>query len=132
MNSKQLGKLGEGIAQGYLENKGYKILDKNYSFRIAFSPQKGEIDIIAKKQDTICFVEVKTLKKGFFPISPEEKVNFSKQRKLIKTAETWLTKNKIPLNKKWQIDVVGIIIYPDSDFEKPEIRHFENCFSCCS
>ena len=77
MNSKQLGILGEKIALNYLRAKGYKILDKNYSFRISGNPQKGEIDIIAKKSDITSFIEVKTLRQTQDEsFSPEEKVNF--------------------------------------------------------
>ncbi|MDI6591918.1 MAG: YraN family protein, partial [Patescibacteria group bacterium] len=127
MNSKQLGTFGEKIAENYLRKKGYQILDKNYSFRIPKNFQKGEIDIIAKKSDIISFIEVKTLKTSrdwSSAISPEEKVNFSKQRKLIKTAESWLMKKKIPLNSKWQIDVISIKL--NSDFKRAKIHHFKN------
>ncbi|MBU4480739.1 YraN family protein, partial [Patescibacteria group bacterium] len=103
MNTKQTGNFGERIAEDYFKNKGYQILDKNYFFRIPGNPQKGEIDIIAKKGETISFVEVKLLRNPAMLIAPEEKVNFSKMRKLIKTAESWLFKKKIPLNTKWQI-----------------------------
>jgi len=126
MSTKQTGKLGERIAENYLRGKGYQILDKNYSFRIPGNPQKGEIDIVVKKSDIISFIEVKTLRfassvrGGSF--SPEEKVNFSKQRKLRQAAEGWLMKNKIPLNSKWQIDVISVRISKG----KAEISHFEN------
>jgi len=123
MYSKQLGNLGEKIAGDYLDKKGYKILDKNFKFEIPGSPQKGEIDIIAKKDDIINFVEVKTLTSDKI-ILPEDKVDFQKQRKLIKTAESWLMKKKIPLNKKWQIDVIAITINPNSNQAK--LRHFKN------
>ena len=126
MNSKQLGILGEKIAEKYLKNKGYEILDKNYSFRISGNPQKGEIDMVAKKSDIISFIEVKTLRGRLAVINPEEKVDFWKQRKLVKTAESWLMKKKIPLNSKWQIDVIGIKIVPN---KKVEISHFENAIS---
>jgi len=126
MDKKETGDLGEKIAEKYLKDKGYKILDKNYSFRISGNPQKGEIDIIAKKSDIISFIEVKTLRNPATLISPEEKVNFSKQRKLVKTAESWLMKKKIPLNSKWQIDVIAIKIGFDN---KVEISHFENAIS---
>ena len=58
MSSKQLGILGEQITENYLKNKGYQILGKNYSFRIPGNPQKGEIDIMVKKNDIISFIEV--------------------------------------------------------------------------
>ena len=131
MDTKKVGNFGERIAEKYLRDKGYQILDKNYSFRIPGNPQKGEIDIVAKKSDIISFIEVKTLFSREFgrgqtsAISPEEKVNFGKQRKLIKTAESWLMGKKIPLNSKWQIDVISIRI----DKGKAKIWHFENAVS---
>jgi len=132
MNSKQFGNLGEKIAENYLRKKGYQILDRNYSFRIAGNPQKGEIDIVAKKDGIISFIEVKTLqpiryikfgREQFSAISPEEKVNFNKQKKLVKTAESWLMKNKISLDTQWQIDIIAIEISQDN---KAKIRHLKN------
>lgn len=128
MDKKQLGNLGEKIACYYLENKGYKILDKNYSKEWS-AVSKGEIDIVARKDKTISFIEVKTQTnpaKGGVGFSPEERVNFLKQRKLIKLAQDWLVRNKIPLDKKWQIDVIAIRV--DLNSKKARIRHFENAF----
>jgi putative endonuclease len=105
-----IGKIGEEIAVKFLKEKGYQILDRNYKFQIPGDLQRGEIDIVAKKGDTICFVEVKTLKDPKIEIFPEDKINFSKKRKLIATAESWLIKNKIPLDSKWQIDVISVEI----------------------
>jgi len=136
MDTRQFGNFGEKIAERYLKDKGYEILDKNYSFRISGNPQKGEIDIVAKKSDIISFVEVKLLRNPAMLISPEEKVDFWKQRKLVKTAESWLMKKKIPLNSKWQIDVIGIKILEEkpsfaeaTEGKKVEISHFENAIS---
>ena len=127
MYTKRVGNLGERIAENYLKNKGYQILGRNFVFRIPGNPQKGEIDIVAKTGDTISFVEVKTLRDAL-GFSPEEKVNFSKSRKLVKTAESWLMKNKIPLNSKWQIDVISIKIEQN---KKVKIDHFENAVPYC-
>ncbi len=133
VSKKQIGELGEKIAENFLKKKGYRILDRNFFTRLALGPKTGEIDIVAKKDDIISFVEVKTiafnyidnnLKDSFIP--PEEKVNFQKQRKIIKTAQIWLSKNKMPLDKKWQIDVISIKI--DLDLKKAEIKHFPNAF----
>lgn len=124
-NSKQLGDIGEKIASQYLEKKDYKILDRNYSPKWVSGPMRGEIDIIAKKESTISFIEVKTLKDNFNKdISPEQKVNSEKQRKILKTAENWLMEKKIPLDSKWQIDVISVEI--NSDLNKAKIRHFQN------
>ena len=125
MNSKQLGDLGEKVASRYLENKGYRILDKNYSTNFNSGPKRGEIDIIARKDNVISFIEVKTLQQvQGEPFRPEDKVNWLKQKKLIKTAQFWLMAKKVPLDKKWQIDVVAIKI--DSDNNLAKIQHFKN------
>ncbi|MCK4454179.1 YraN family protein [Candidatus Parcubacteria bacterium] len=133
ISKKQTGEIGERIAENFLKKKGYKILDRNFFTRLALGPKTGEIDIIAEKEETISFVEVKTIEispRGFAArgdfIPPEQKVNFQKQRKIIKTAQIWLSKNKMPLNKKWQIDVISIKI--DLDLKKAEIKHFQNAF----
>lgn len=104
--SKFVGDLGESLACEYLVNNGYKILCRNY--RIDF----GEIDIIAKKKGlfadkTIHFIEVKTLSaSGLF--SPEEHVDYKKQRKLRQLSEIWMAKNKKSQNYPYQIDVVSV------------------------
>ena len=121
MNSRQLGAFGEKIAQDFLKRKSYQILDKNFSF--ASGLQKGEIDIVAKKGETISFVEVKTLIDAS-NFSPEEKVNFQKQEKIKKIAQIWLDKNKRALDSKWQIDVLSIKI--DPSFKKAKVKHLEN------
>jgi putative endonuclease len=122
MPTKIVGNLGEDIAVKFLEQKGYKILARNYKFAV-LGPQKGEVDIIAKKDDVICFVEVKTLTsdKSF---SPEAKVDFIKMRKIAKTAQSWMMKNKIGFDSPWRIDVVAVVI--DGKTQKAQVRHLEN------
>ena len=137
MESKQVGVWGEKIARNYLKDRGYKILDKNYVFRIPGDKQRGEIDIVARRKrnvldvvknrkKSILFVEVKTLMSGeqFPAISPEQKVNYPKQRKLVKAAESWLMKNKVPLDSPWQIDIISVIINKNTG--KPKIKYFKN------
>mgnify|MGYP001592018046 CR=1 FL=1 len=123
MQGKQLGVLGEKIAEKFLKKRGYEILDKNYYFKSVSGPLRGEVDIVAKKGGVISFVEVKTLlsQDHFFP---EDKVNWEKQRKMIRTAESWLMKNRIPLESPWQIDVVSVTA--DFNRKSAKIRHFKN------
>lgn len=127
MISKQTGVLGEKIACRYLEKKGYKILDRNYLKKWS-AVSKGEIDIVAEREKTISFVEVKTLlEKQGDNFSPEDRVDFAKQRKLIKLSENWLSEKGIPLESKWQIDVIGVLI--NQTLKKAKIRHFQNAVS---
>lgn len=138
MDRKQIGEFGEKITCYYLKKKGYKILDRNYKKELS-SVAKGEIDVVAKprrnasgilrgrKDDVICFVEVKTIvqpAQGGLGYSPEAKVDFQKQRKIIKLAQNWLADNKIPIESKWQIDVISVKISPD--FKKAKVKHFRN------
>lgn len=126
MSSKEIGALGEKIAAEYLQKKGYKILERN--FQIAQSSiRKGEIDIVAKRNGIIIFTEVKTLHGENPIISPEDKVNFHKQQQLIRISQLWLIRNKIPLDSKWQIDVISIYLNPET--KKANISHFENAVS---
>ena len=53
MNKREKGTVYENMAASYLEEKGYQILEKN------FYSHFGEIDLIAKKEEVIIFVEVK-------------------------------------------------------------------------
>ena len=126
INPKEVGKLGEKIAESYLRKKGYEILDRNYSSKFVSGPQRGEIDIVAKKSDIISFVEVKALEDSGEPsaISPEEKFNLQKKRKIVKMAEGWLIEKKISFDSKWQIDVISIKI--NLGDRKAKILYFEN------
>lgn len=79
-----LGKKGETLACLWLLLHGYKILKRNYHSRF------GEIDIIAQKNGTISFVEVKA--RGENTLStPASAVDIYKQQKIIKTANQYLT-----------------------------------------
>ena len=122
MDKKILGQFGEDVASSYLKRKGYKILERNYT-KVWDDKTKGEIDIVAKKEGVIFFVEVKTQKAnaGFFP---EDKVDYKKQRKLVKLAQSWLMENKIPLESAWQIDIISVLF--DRTNKKAKIRHFKN------
>lgn len=123
ISTKTIGVHGEDLAVEYLKSKGYEILTRNYVPHW-LSRGKKEIDIVAKKSGVLVFVEVKTGKidDGF---SPQDHVDFRKQRFLIKTAESYLAEKKIPEDTPWQIDVVAITFGE----EKPKIEHFENAIA---
>ena len=70
-----VGRLGENLARKHLERKGYKILEQNYRTRYA------EIDLVARHNDVLVFVEVRT-KVGVGFGTPEETLNFQKLQTL--------------------------------------------------
>ena len=92
MNKRKFGIIGEKISQGYLINKGYKILETNYYTR------NGEIDIIAQKDKCIIFVEVKTRTNLNFG-TPAMSVNSIKKKHIKSVAKTFLYLNR--LSRTW-------------------------------
>ena len=119
---RKTGDLGEGIAADYLENNGYKIVERNYR------KNWGEIDLIAQKENCLIFIEVKTRKKtagrflnGHFP---EENVNWRKQQKIIRTAETYLLEKNYPDKTAWQIDVIAVEL--DILKRRADLKHIKN------
>ena len=96
----RLGEAGERAAKGYLESRGYAILDTN--FRCPY----GEVDIIAQEGECLVFLEVRTRSGGSFG-SPEESITPDKERKLIATAETYM-QSKADLPEQWRIDLVAV------------------------
>lgn len=132
-SNKTIGVLGEKIAANYLENRGCKILDKNFFLCAPGGPKIAEVDIVAEKDDVFLFVEVKTIKDNSKYLA-QDKVNETKKWKVAKAAEMWLIKNKIPLNVKWRIDVIAVELLPDARpkiFQKilgpkHKLSHFEN------
>ena len=111
----QLGKEGEKIASDYLAEQGLEILESNFRF------QKAEIDIIAKDQDELVFVEVKTRSSADFA-RPEEAVNLSKQKNILVAANAYLEQIDLALESRF--DIISIV-KKGRDFE---LKHLKNAF----
>lgn len=79
----RLGEKGEGIAVSFLKKNGYSIIERNY--RNTF----GEIDIIARDNETLVFIEVKTRESMEFGL-PFESVTMRKRKKIAKVALSYL------------------------------------------
>ncbi|MDR3570696.1 MAG: YraN family protein [Candidatus Pacebacteria bacterium] len=123
MDKATVGRIGEDIAVLFLERRGYKVVERNYR------KPWGEIDIIAKKGNSIRFVEVKTLAVNSLPdvsresphYRPEEQVHPKKLQKLARTAELYMISTRNGLD--FQIDVVGVFL--ESRTRKARCRLFE-------
>ena len=96
--SKEVGNLGESVACEYLERHGFKIIDRN------IARKTGELDVIAEKENTLHFVEVKTVLADEFPreenakdeYDPSLNLHESKVRKVARTGEWYV------LEKNWE------------------------------
>ncbi len=102
-----LGQVGEGIAAEYYKQRGYRILDQNYIF--PKGKQTGELDLVAANLSSreVVFVEVKTRRSNKFGDGVES-VDWSKQRRLVKTAKLYLQLHPDYQDWDYRIDVVVV------------------------
>ncbi|MBQ9234711.1 MAG: YraN family protein [Lachnospiraceae bacterium] len=114
-NKRALGEEKEKLAADYLRSLGYDILETNYRTKYE------EIDIIARDEGTIVFVEVKYRNSDKYG-NPLEAVTFSKQRRISMGAVYYLSQNNISVdNSSIRFDAIGI--------SKGEIKHIKDAFS---
>ncbi len=111
-----IGKKGEDYCVKMLKKSKYKIITRN--FRSKF----GEIDIIAKKNDTVIFIEVKTRDKNSWH-HPAEAVDYYKRKKIISTAKYYQMLSKTQEN--YRFDVCCVIT---DNGKVIEYSHIENAF----
>lgn len=109
------GKEGEVIAAIYLEKQGYVIVVSNYKKFF------GEIDLIAKRDSTLIFVEVKSRKNDF--IALEALISPIKRERIIKTAKSFISEHKIT-NMILRFDVILI----KKNNEHIQCDHIESAF----
>lgn len=111
----ELGIAGENLAVKHLKKQGYSIVDRNWRYG------KEEIDIIAKKDDTLVVVEVKTRHSDFFG-EPHQFVSRSKQQHLIKAANAYVEKHDLDVEVRF--DIIGIVL----NQREERIEHLEGAF----
>ncbi|MEW6609952.1 MAG: YraN family protein [bacterium] len=113
----ELGEKGEALALKHLKRHRYKILEQNYKTR------SGEIDIIAKNQEVLAFIEVKTRRGEEFGL-PQEAVDIRKQRQMGKVALEYLAKKNLQ-DIDCRFDIVAITWRPN---QKPKIELIKDAF----
>ena len=94
-----LGQWGENVAALHLEDKGLRIIERNWRCPL------GEIDIVASDSEEYVFVEVKT-RRGRAMGAPEEGLTEKKARKLLKLAQRYLLDHD--LDPDWRVDLVAV------------------------
>lgn len=113
--SRWLGERGERAALRYLKARGYRLILRGYRSNY------GEVDLIARDQNVLVFVEVKARRRG----DPAEAVTVDKQRKLTLTALHFLKRHRL-LEQACRFDVIAIV-WP-VDRGQPEIEHYRHAF----
>lgn len=116
MNKRIIGANGEQKAVRFLENEGYKIIEKNYRCK------SGEIDIIAMDGNTLCFIEVKMRSNSSYG-PPYLSVTRRKQRQISFSALNYLARLKRNYSGI-RFDVVSIT----SEDNKEKIELYKGAF----
>jgi putative endonuclease len=127
--TQKTGELGETIACMYLEKHGFTIVERNYYKKL------GEIDIVAQKDKTVHFIEVKTVShETVSRIRAEDNFTAQKIMKFKKIVACYLAERRFPTKKlktivvtretPVQIDLLAV--YLDSDARTAKIKPFWN------
>jgi len=116
-----LGKRGEDIACRFLKERNQQILERNY--------RKGhlEIDIITKDEKGIHFVEVKSMTGTTMEVTPQDKVDQLKQKRIATVATRYLQTSKdieLSGNEEVSFDVIAIVF----DGDRTNIEYFPQAF----
>lgn len=114
--TRKTGNAGEQAVAAHLEKQGFTILECNYTQSF------GEIDLIARKDDVLSFVEVKTRRNPLFDMA--ELISYPKQKRIIQTALTYCAVNRID-NMVYRFDVAMVIQTGNNQYD---ISIIENAF----
>ena len=116
MTDKQIkGQSGEALAKQFLLDHGYTILETNWRFGHL------EVDVIALKDDTLVFVEVKTRASGSLS-APELSVNMQKQRNIIRAANSYVVRNQYSYDVRF--DIITVVTTPQG----PQLEHIADAY----
>ncbi len=112
-----VGRYGEDVAARHLAAAGYEVLERNWRCR------SGELDIVARHGDLLCFVEVKTRRGADFG-GPADAVTPAKARRIRALAAAWLA-DRLPSYGELRFDVVGV---RRSRSGPAQVEHLEGAF----
>jgi len=111
----ELGKKGEQIAVDYLVKNNFDIIERNYRF------DKAEVDIIAKKNQILAIIEVKTRSSSDFG-NPQDFVKPKQIQRLVKAVDEYVTENDLDVEIRF--DIIAIVKTGTSY----DIEHLDNAF----
>lgn len=112
----ELGLEGEAVAERWLRRQGWRVLQRRYR------SGHRDIDLIAEREGTVAFVEVKARRGEAFG-DPVQAVNWKKQRELARSACIWIDRHGRS-GDHYRFDVIGVLM----DRGRVRVRHVENAF----
>ncbi len=113
---KELGRQGEQYAREHLSQNGYRIVAQNWRCRT------GEIDLVAERDGVLVFVEVRTRRMTGRYGTPQESVDFRKQRQVRETAQMYLYRHRL-YDVKVRFDVICVLLSPEGVFSRLDHIH---------
>lgn len=114
------GQLGERIAARWLEARGWRIVARR------FRNGRRDIDLVAARDETVAFVEVKARRGEAFG-DPVEAVHWRKRRELSRSASVWVARHGRP-EESYRFDVIGVLVGDG----RVRVRHVEDAFPMAS
>jgi putative endonuclease len=126
---REVGTLGERLAEEHLARAGYRVLDRNWRTR------NGELDLVAFDRGCIVFCEVRarvaTSGRGPGPLGPLESIGPGKRHRLRRLAREWLatradSSDPGPAAGSLRFDAVGVTLLPDGSLLA--LEHLRNAF----
>lgn len=124
MTTKGTGDRGEAIAAAYLEERGYRVLDRNYRY------ERAELDLVcfepAERDEDggeLVVVEVKT-RSGLGFGRPEEAVTEEKRRHIARATQAYLYERRLE-GAPLRFDVVSVVLRQGAE---PAVKHFKHAF----
>jgi len=101
-DKRKLGDIGENLACEFLRRRGFEVIERNYLRKW------GELDIVARKDGVIRFVEVKSVTHGTSEYRAEDNMHPWKLKRLSRVMQTYLLEKKLDCD--WQLDLVTVKI----------------------
>ncbi len=121
----ELGRVGEELAAEFLRKNDYEILERNWFF------QKAEVDIIAKKENMLAIIEVKTRTGTDFGL-PQDCVKPKKIQLLVKAVNEYVIANDLDVTVRFDIiAITAPLLLPQSENTNANnfiIEHLEDAF----
>jgi putative endonuclease len=111
------GREAEDLAAAFLEARGLEILARNHATR------RGEVDLVAREGDVLCFVEVRS-RTSEAQGGPEETVSATKARRVVAAATDWAERNG-GLERDIRFDVVAVTLLEGAP---ARLEHFRGAF----
>jgi putative endonuclease len=111
-----LGELGERIAERWLRERGWRVMQRR------FRSGHRDIDLVVERDGVVAFVEVKARRGSGFG-GPIEAVNWRKQKELGRSARVWVDRHGRAL-EAYRFDVIGVLVAGS----RVRIRHVPNAF----